>query len=93
MRLTEVSRGRFRRANRAYPGAVPRYRLLTTRPAAQAPVVVGALLAEGLDARLQPDSLGVVYGLTTGPFATRIFVAEDDFAAARALIRQIEEQS
>ncbi len=77
-------------ANPDYRGVMAAYRLLTTRPAAEAHVVLGALHAEGLRARLQRDSFGTVYGLTSGPFATRILVHPDDYDAARALLAASE---
>jgi len=73
-----------------YPGAMPRYVPLTTRSAVLAAVLKGALEAEGLDVRLVRDSLGTVYGLDTGRFATRILVAEDDLESARRLLDEAE---
>ena len=66
------------------------WQVLTAKPGPEAHVLLGALLAEGLRARLARDSLGVVYGLTRGPFATRVLVASDDFAAARSLLDEVE---
>ena len=64
------------------------YRLLTVCPAAEAHVVLGALQTEGLDARLERDGLGAVYGLTHGAFGTRIMVAAADYDAAVMLLDQ-----
>jgi hypothetical protein len=69
---------------------VPAYRFLTARPAPQAHVVLGALRAEGLRVELARDGLGAIYGLTSGPFATRLLVHPDDYDRARALIGQNE---
>jgi len=70
---------------------MPRYVPLTTRSAVLAAVLKGALEAEGLDVRLVRDSLGTVYGLDTGRFATRILVAEeDDLESARRLLDEAE---
>ena len=66
------------------------WRVLTAKPGPEAHVLLGALLAEGLRARLQRDGLGAVYGLTRGPFATRVLVAEEDFAAAAVLLRDAD---
>lgn len=66
------------------------FRVLTVRPAPQAHIVLGALRAEGLDAYLERDSLGAVYGLTSGAFATRVLVAADHYDDAEALLRAIE---
>lgn len=66
------------------------YRLLTTLPAAHAWVLLGALQAEGVRARLERDGLGTIYGLTSGPFATRVLVAADDHEQARRLLEDVE---
>ncbi len=73
-----------------YPAKVTDYRLLTSRPTAEAHVVAGALQAEGLRVRLERDGLGAIYGLTRGVFATRLLVHVDDHEAAVALLREIE---
>lgn len=70
---------------------VTRSRFLTARPAAEAYVVLGALRAEGLRVRLERDGLGSVYGLTSGQFATRIMVADEDYDAARQLLAEVEQ--
>ncbi len=66
------------------------YRLLTAAPAAQAHVLVGALRTEGIEARLERDGLGAVYGLTFGAHATRVLVRSDDYEAALSLLRASE---
>ena len=66
------------------------YVLLTSRPAAEAPILLGALQAEGFDARLERNGFGAVYGLTAGQFASRIYVAEGDLASAQALLEEME---
>lgn len=64
-------------------GYMASYRLLTTRPAAEAHVLLGALRAEGLDAQLERDGLGAIYGLTSGAFATRVLIAMRRFRRGR----------
>lgn len=96
--VTGVSPRHLLRANTApsipgrgtYAGAVTDYRLLTVRPAAEAHVVLGALQTEGIDARLERDGLGAVYGLTHGAFGTRILVPAPDYEAAVALLGSAE---
>lgn len=66
------------------------YRVLTSRPAAEAQVLLGALRAEGLNAHLERDGLGAIYGLTSGAFATRVLIAAGDYDEASALLRDIE---
>jgi hypothetical protein len=65
------------------------YRELVALPPVHAEVVRGALEAEGFRVRLERDSLGVVYGLQTGRFATRVLVPEEDLPKARALLDEI----
>jgi hypothetical protein len=66
------------------------YRSLTARPAVQARLLAGALVNEGLDVRLVTQSLGVIYGLDRGPFATQVLVAARDLERARTLLAEIE---
>jgi hypothetical protein len=66
------------------------YRALTARPSVQARLIAGALAAEGVDVRLSRDALGVVYGLDSGAWATRLLVAEDDLERARTLLAELE---
>lgn len=66
------------------------YRVLTVRPATQADVLVGALRTEGIEARLERDGFGAVYGLTHGAFATRVLVAADQYDKALALVNAVE---
>lgn len=66
------------------------YPVLTARPFVQAQLIVGALQAEGLRARLERDVLGSVYGLDSGNFATKVLVHPDDLDQARALLAEIE---
>ena len=68
-----------------------RYRTLTVRPAAEAHILVGALRAEGFEVALERNSLGAVYGLTSGAFASHVLVARRDFAQARAFLAAIED--
>lgn len=65
-------------------------RVVTALPHAFAQIVKGALEAEGIPVRLQRDALSSIYGLDTGTFATRLYVSEEDFEAARALLDDIE---
>jgi hypothetical protein len=51
---------------------------------------VGALRAEGLDVKLERNGFGAVYGLTSGPFATRVVVAEEDYVAAKQFLDGVE---
>lgn len=67
--------------------------LLTELPAPLAQIVKGALEAEGIAVRLERDALSSVYGLDTGLFATRLFVAAEQLAEARALIDEIETEA
>ena len=66
------------------------YRPLTARPAVQAHLLAVALASEGVDVRLVREALGIVYGLDSGAFATRVLVAEDDLERARRLLAEIE---
>lgn len=72
------------------PAPPPRYRPLTARPHVVAEIVRGALEAEGVDVRLERNGLGAVYGLQSGPWATRVLVAEDDFERARSLLAEMD---
>ena len=65
-------------------------RVLTSRPSHLARIVSGALQAEGIEVVLERDALAQVYALDTGRHATRLYVREDQFEAAQALIREIE---
>ena len=67
--------------------------LLTELPAPLAQIVKGALEAEGIGVRLERDALSSVYGLDTGLFATRLFVAAEQLDEARALIEEIEAEA
>lgn len=67
------------------------YRFLTARPPAEAVIILGALQAEGLDARGERNGLGAVYGLTSGGFGTRILVHEQDYETAVLLLSEIEQ--
>lgn len=73
-----------------YAGGMSAYRALTARPFVLAQLIKGALEAEGFDVRLQRDGLGVVYGLDSGTFATRILVAEADLDRARSVLAEME---
>ncbi len=64
------------------------YRLLTSRSTADAHLLVGALQCEGIDARLQRDGLGAVYGLTFGAFATHVFVPVAQYDVAVVLLAE-----
>jgi hypothetical protein len=73
-----------------YAERVRGYRSLTARPSVQARLIAGALEAEGLTVRLVRDALGLVYGLDSGAWATRVLVAEEDLERARTLLAEIE---
>ena len=66
------------------------YRLLTARPEMEAHVLAGALQAEGIHAVLERDSLGAIYRLTYGAFATRVLVLDADYDVALALLQSVE---
>lgn len=66
-------------------------RVVAALPYAFAQVVKGALEAEGIRVRLERDALSSVYGLDSGMFATRLYVADEDFEAARDLIDEVEQ--
>ncbi|MDQ3537507.1 MAG: DUF2007 domain-containing protein [Actinomycetota bacterium] len=65
-------------------------RVLTARPSVQAQLIKGALEAEGIAVRLDRDSLGAVYGLDSGTFATRVLVSAADVERARRLLAELE---
>jgi hypothetical protein len=69
---------------------VTAYRQLTTLPSALAQIVKGALEVEGITVGLERDSLGSLYGLDSGPWATRLLVPADQFDRARTLLDQFE---
>lgn len=69
---------------------MPELVTVTQVHSAKAAIVKGALEAEGIPARLDRDGLGVVYGLESGPWATRVLVPVEHVDAARALLHQIE---
>ena len=66
-------------------------RVVAALPHTFAQIVKGALEAEGIRVRLERDALSGIYGLDTGTFATRLYVADEDFEAARDLIEEIEQ--
>ncbi len=66
------------------------YRQLTALPSALAHIVKGALEAEGISVVLERDSLGSVYGLDSGAWATRLLVEADQLDRARTLLDQFE---
>ncbi len=93
--MTAPPRRPQRRAPTAAGARVPfevmgEYRLLTARPFVQAQLLSGALTAEGLRVRVERDALGLIYGLSSGTFATRVMVAAEDFDRARAVLAEIE---
>lgn len=63
---------------------------LTALPALVAPVVAGALRAEGIEVHTDRDALASVYGLDAGMHATRLLVAPHDLERARAVLAEIE---
>ncbi len=65
-------------------------RVLTARPSVQAQLIKGALEAEGIAVRLDRDSLGAVYGLDSGTFATRVLVSAADVERASRLLAELE---
>jgi len=69
------------------------YRQITALPSVVAEVVRGALEAEGFDVRLERDSLGSVYGLDTGQWATRILVPAEQWARAREVLAAFSEDA
>ena len=66
------------------------YRQLTALPSALAQIVKGALEAEGITVVLERDSLGFVYGLDSGAWATRLLVEAGQLDRARTLLDQFE---
>ncbi|MGH8931946.1 MAG: DUF2007 domain-containing protein [Egibacteraceae bacterium] len=66
------------------------YRQLTALPSALAQIVKGALEAEGITVVLDRDFLGLVYGLDSGAWATRLLVDADQLDRARTLLDQFE---
>lgn len=56
----------------------------------QAHLVVGALRAEGLQARVERNGLGAVYGLDRGAMATKVLVAVSDADEARKVLEDLE---
>lgn len=66
------------------------YAELTSASALLAPVIAGALEAEGIPTRLERPSLGTVYGLDTGEWATRVLVPAEDLERARTVLREAE---
>lgn len=66
------------------------FRELAALPHLKAQIVKGALEAEGFRVVLQRDSLGAIYALDRGRFATRLLVPEEDLVRARALLDEIE---
>jgi len=66
------------------------YRLLTACAEAEAYLIVGALRCEGIDARVERSTLGAIYGLTFGAGASRVLVADEDYAAAADVLNQAE---
>jgi hypothetical protein len=64
------------------------YRQLTALPSVLAHVVKGALEAEGIAVMLERESLGSVYGLDSGAWATRVLVTADALDRARRLLAE-----
>lgn len=64
--------------------------VVTVLPHMAAVLARGALRAEGVDAQLDRDALGTVYGLDSGGHATRVTVPAADAARARAVLSDLE---
>ena len=64
--------------------------VVTVLPHMAAVLARGALRAEGVEAELGRDALGVVYGLDSGGHATRVLVRPDDVERARAVLAGLE---
>ncbi|MGH8908241.1 MAG: putative signal transducing protein [Egibacteraceae bacterium] len=66
------------------------YRQLTALPSAPAQILKGALETEGIAVVLQRESLGSIYGLDGGAWATRVLVDADCIDRARTLLDEFE---
>jgi len=69
---------------------VSEYLELTRRRHVIARLLLGALTAEGIDARIDRDVLSTVYGFDVGVHGTRILVAASDLERARAIVDEVE---
>lgn len=65
-------------------------RCLTSLPAIHATIVKGALEAEGLTVVLQGAGFDTVYPLSTGTWATRLLVRDDEFEQAQQILGEFE---
>lgn len=69
---------------------MPGFVVLTALPSMHAAVLRGALEAEGLTVQLDRPTLGTVYGLDGGAWATRVLVPPDQLDRARALMDEFD---
>jgi hypothetical protein len=67
--------------------------LLTARPLVQAQLLAGALESEGIAVRMQRNGLGAIYGMNTGAFPSRLYVAPGDLRRAQDLLAELEGNS